>query len=98
MSLYDELKRRNVIRVAAGYVVAEVYAFRNEKDAAFEWLEKLLQKPPSPIFGKYALIESTANPLLHNLHDDPRWEQFRMKVGVPTELVESLEFSIDIPH
>ena len=41
---------------------------------------------------------ATVNPLLQNLHDDPRWEQFRMKVGIPTELIESLQFSIDVPN
>ena len=40
-------------------------------------------------------VEAVVDPLLTNLHDDPRWEQFRMKVGMPTQLIRSLEFSID---
>ncbi len=78
-------------------LLAHVHAYRNEKDAAFEWLEKLLERPTAPVTGHALLIEATINPLLQNLYDDPRWEQFRMKVGIPTELIESLQFSIDVP-
>lgn len=78
--------------------VAQVYAFRGENDAAFEWLDKSLEQPTNPVTGRAGLIEATVNPLFQYLHDDPRWEQFRMKVGIPTELIESLQFSIDDPN
>lgn len=77
---------------------ATAYAFRGEKDAAFEWLEKAIASPPDPISGRLQHVQAIVDPLFHSLHDDPRWEQLRMKVGMPTELIESLEFSIDIPH
>lgn len=76
-------------------LVAHVHAFRNEKDAAFDWLDKLFLVPRGPVTGSADLINATIDPLLNNLHGDPRWEQFRMKVGLPTELIKSLEFSIE---
>lgn len=78
--------------------VAAAFAFRKNRDAAFEWLEKALAMEQLPHNGRLQLIYLLSEPLLQNLHDDPRWEEFREKVGVPTELIESLEFSIDIPH
>jgi len=76
-------------------LVAHVHAFRNEQDAAFDWLEKMFQLPRGPVLGSADLIDATIDPMLNNLHGDPRWEQFRMKVGLPTELIKSLEFSIE---
>ena len=78
--------------------VASVYAYRNEADAAFEWLDKALVADRALPMGRMPIVAQIAEPLLENLHDDPRWEEFRKKVGVPTELAESLEFSVDIPQ
>jgi TolB-like protein/Tfp pilus assembly protein PilF len=56
--------------------VAEVYAFRDEADKAFEWLVRAYQdRDPG-------LIELRASPLFANLHDDPRWGPFLDKIGL----------------
>ena len=59
----------------AAYQVAQVFAWRNEKDRAFEWLERAyVQRDPG-------IAEYTPDPILANLHDDPRWPPFVKKMG-----------------
>ncbi len=61
----------------AAYQVAEVYAFRGEIDLAYEWLEQAYDNRDS------GLISMLLDPQLANLHDDPRWEPFLDKMGLP---------------
>jgi len=56
--------------------IAEVYAYRNDKDKAFEWLERAHRQHDA---GLPTLRSDT---LLPNLHDDPRWDAFLHKVGL----------------
>jgi tetratricopeptide (TPR) repeat protein len=58
------------------YQIAEVYAYRNDKDKAFEWLERARQQRDA---GLPTLRPDT---LLPNLHDDPRWDAFLHKMGL----------------
>jgi TolB-like protein/tetratricopeptide (TPR) repeat protein len=58
------------------YQIASVYAFSNEADEAFFWLERCYEIHD-------ALNEMLVDPLLRNLHDDPRWEPFLDKMGLP---------------
>jgi len=61
----------------AAYQVAEVYAYRNEVDKGFEWLERAYeQRDPGAIYA-------ASDPFLKSLHDDPRWQPFlrRMKLA-----------------
>ena len=60
----------------AAYQVAEAYAYRNEKDKAFEWLERARQQHDA---GMPGLRADTA---LANLHSDPRWDAFLRKMGL----------------
>ena len=59
------------------YQVAEAYAFRGEIDDAFDWLEQAYDNRDGGLIG--LLLD----PLFANLHDDPRWEQFLDKMGLP---------------
>ena len=60
----------------AAYQIAEVYAFRGDKDRAFEWLERARrQRDPG-------LASLRKDPLLPNLHDDPRWNVFLHTMGL----------------
>jgi serine/threonine-protein kinase len=58
------------------YQIAEVYGYRNDKDRAFEWLERARRQRDA---GLPALRADT---LLPNLHDDPRWDAFLRKMGL----------------
>ena len=60
------------------YQIAEVYAFRNQSDKAFEWLDRAYdQRNPG-------LIGTKVNPLLNSLHHDPRYAALLKKLNLPT--------------
>src|SRR5213080_4387572 len=60
----------------AAYQIAEVYGYRGDKDRAFEWLERARrQRDPG-------LRSLRKDPLLPNLHDDPRWNAFLRTMGL----------------
>jgi Tfp pilus assembly protein PilF len=61
-----------------GIQIALVHAYRGESDAAFEWLERSYTLRDSGIPGV------RVNPVLTNLHDDPRWPKFLEKIGLTT--------------
>src|SRR5438445_2011336 len=58
------------------YQIAEVYGYRNDKDRAFEWLERARRQRDA------GLPNLRPDTLLPNLHDDPRWNAFLRKVGL----------------
>jgi serine/threonine-protein kinase len=58
------------------YQIAEVYAYRNDKDHAFEWLERARRQRDA------GLPVLRADTLLPNLHDDPRWDAFLRTMGL----------------
>jgi serine/threonine-protein kinase len=59
------------------YQIAEVYAWRGEKDKAFEWLERAYAQND----GGLTFIK--ADPLMKPLHSDPRYAAFLRKMGIP---------------
>ncbi len=60
----------------AAYQIAEIHAYRGEKDRAFEWLERARrQRDP----GLDSLL---IDPLLANLRGDPRWDPFVRTMGL----------------
>ena len=61
------------------YLIAEIYAFRGEKNQAFEWLEKAYLKKDS------WLIWLKGDPLLKNLEGDPRHTAFLKKMNLPID-------------
>jgi adenylate cyclase len=58
------------------YQIAEVYAYRNDKDKAFEWLERARSQRDAGLPGL------RGDSLLPNLHDDPRWNAFLRTMGL----------------
>jgi len=60
------------------YQIAEVYAFSNQRDEAFEWLDRAYAQRDS------GLIETKVDPLLKSLHNDPRFAAFLKKLNLPT--------------
>jgi len=60
----------------AAYQVAEAYGYRNDKDHAFEWLERARRQRDAGLPGL------RADTLLRNLHDDPRWDAFLRTMGL----------------
>lgn len=61
----------------AAYQIAEAYAWRGEKDAAFAWLDRAVaQRDGGLSFMK-------CDPLLANLHGDPRYRALLQRLGLP---------------
>jgi len=61
----------------AAYSVAAVYALRNQRDEGFEWLDRAYaQREGNVTF-------TNLDPLLKNLHGDPRLAAFLKKLNLP---------------
>ena len=58
------------------YQIAEAYGYRNDKDHAFEWLERARRQRDAGLPGL------RTDTLLTNLHDDPRWDAFLRTMGL----------------
>ena len=57
--------------------IAQVYAFRNQPDEAFEWLDRAFAQRDDD------LIYTKVLPLLKNLHGDPRFSALLKKLNLP---------------
>lgn len=64
------------------YQIAETHAYMGDHDAAFDWLQRAYENRDG------GLIEMLTDPLLQNLHADPRWSAFidRMGFNAPAAL------------
>ena len=60
------------------YRIAEVYAFRNQSDEAFAWLDRAY------VQRNAGLIETKVDPLLKSLRRDPRYAALLKKLNFPT--------------
>jgi TolB-like protein/Tfp pilus assembly protein PilF len=63
---------------ASAFGIAEVYAWRGEKDPAFEWLERGFAGHASGMAGEFR-----TDPFLRALRDDPRFEALLRKLNLP---------------
>ena len=59
------------------YQIAEVYAFRNQSDEAFEWLDRAYAQRDSGLIG------TKVDPLPKSLHKDPRFSALLKKLNLP---------------
>jgi TolB-like protein/tetratricopeptide (TPR) repeat protein len=77
--------------------VAQVFAWRGEKDSAFEWLDLALDTDQSAEIQGTSRVARLGDPVFQNLHDDPRWEDFRRRTGLPSERIAAIEIDLKIP-
>ena len=76
----------------AAFNIAYVLAYRGEADRAFEWLDKAVaQHDPG-------VSSVTIEPLLANLHQDPRWLPFLRKIGKAPEQLAAIKFDVKLPQ
>jgi TolB-like protein/DNA-binding winged helix-turn-helix (wHTH) protein/cytochrome c-type biogenesis protein CcmH/NrfG len=62
---------------SSAFEIATIYAFRNQTDEAFEWLDRAYaQRDPS-------LMATKMDPLLKSLHGDPRYAALLKKLNLP---------------
>jgi TolB-like protein/DNA-binding winged helix-turn-helix (wHTH) protein len=66
------------IHPSNSFHIAEVYAFRNQFDEAFEWLDRAYGERDA------GLIQTKAEPLLKSLRHDPRYAALLKKLNFPT--------------
>ena len=64
-------------RASGAYQIAEIYAFRNQSDEAFEWLGRAYAQRDSGLIG------TKVDPLLKSLHKDPRFAVLLKKLNLP---------------
>ena len=60
----------------AAFQIAEIYAYRNDRDQAFEWLERARRQRDAGV------AQMRSDPLLTNLHNDRRWNAFLRTIGL----------------
>jgi len=65
-------------QASGAYQITEVYAFGNQSDKAFEWLDRAYVQRDDD------LIVTKVDPFLKNLHNDPRYVAFLKKLHLPT--------------
>jgi hypothetical protein len=58
------------------FSIAKGYAYCGDVDQAFEWLERAYTQRNT------GLSQVKLQPLLRNLHGDPRWKPFLKKMGL----------------
>jgi TolB-like protein/DNA-binding winged helix-turn-helix (wHTH) protein/Tfp pilus assembly protein PilF len=58
-------------------LIARVYAFRDQPDEAFKWLDRAIARHND------GLILTRVDPMLKNLHDDPRYAALLKKLNLP---------------
>ncbi len=61
----------------SAYQIAQVYAFRNQSDEAFAWLDRAYAQRDSGLVG------TKMDPLLKSLHKDPRYAAFLKRLNLP---------------
>jgi adenylate cyclase len=58
------------------YGIAQVHAYRAESDAAFQWLDLAYREHQA------GMIDFKADPLMRNLHGDPRFQTLLRRMGL----------------
>jgi len=61
----------------SAYAIPQVYAFWKQSDEAFQWLDRAYAEHDD------GLIETKVDPLLKNLHYDPRYTALLKKLNLP---------------
>ena len=76
----------------SAFNIACVFAYRNEADRAFEWLDKAVA------YQDGGVAETPVHPLLANVHSDPRWLPFLHRVGKAPEQLAAIQFDVQLPR
>jgi TolB-like protein/Flp pilus assembly protein TadD len=72
--------------VIGGYRLALAHAYLGNLDQAFHWLDDAAEQ------GDPYLAEIVGEPLFSNLHGDPRWRQFLVRIGRAPQDLASIAF------
>ena len=75
-----------------GFSIAGVLAFLGDTDAAFDWIDKTIERGDS---GSAWII---VNPLYTNLYDDPRWPKLLKRLGKSPAQLAAIKFEVNLPE
>jgi len=75
----------------AAFNIGYVHAFRNEADAAFEWLERARRN------GDPGLVEIANEPMFARVHSDLRWHALLARLGRAPEDLAAIDFTVRRP-
>jgi TolB-like protein/Flp pilus assembly protein TadD len=75
--IIGQLRERSKERYISPYFIATIYAGLDEKDQAFEWLEKAFEERHP------YLVLMGVEPVFRNLRSDPRFQDLKKRVGLP---------------
>ncbi len=68
------------------YQVAEIFAWRGERDKAFVWLERAYRQRDGGLVAVMPWVSPVKwNPVFRSLHDDPRYGALLRKMNLPVE-------------
>jgi TolB-like protein/DNA-binding winged helix-turn-helix (wHTH) protein len=73
----DAALKELIAKHYAASLVAQVYAFRNQRDEAFEWLDRACAQHEGNV------AYTNLDPMLKNLRSDPRYAAFLKKHNLP---------------
>lgn len=71
---------------------AQVYAYTGDTDAAFQWLDKAIEK------NEEGLSEQILLPFYQPIQSDPRWVKFLERMGCSPEQLNAIEFKVTLPE
>jgi TolB-like protein/Flp pilus assembly protein TadD len=75
--IIEQLRTKSQEMYISPYFIAVIYAGLDEKDLAFEWLEKAFaERHPY-------LVLMGAEPVFKNLRSDPRFQSLKARIGLP---------------
>ena len=93
-AVFTELGRRSDYydQRSLTYMRTEAAAWMGDKDFAFE---KLFEMAAT---GFQFLHRRTFSPVWQNLHDDPRWAEYREFNGTSPDRLDAIEFDPQLPE
>jgi TolB-like protein/tetratricopeptide (TPR) repeat protein len=84
----DELIRKYGTTLTAD--IAYTMAYRGETDRVFEWLENADRL-------NFGVGIMASQPMLQDLHSDPRWLPFLRRIGMAPEQLAAIKFDVKLP-
>lgn len=72
--------------------IAQVYAWKGEADAAFEWLDRSIAQNEDGLDQQYL------HPYYDPIRDDPRWREFLERTGTTPEELAAIDFEVPLPR
>ena len=73
-------------------MIAEVYAWTGDSDAAFAWLDRAVAQNEGGLNYHFRF------PLYTPLHTDPRWAAFRERTGSSVAQLAAFELKVTLPE